>query len=200
LPALTAYRHFHEESNLAAVAVVALAEFGVAEFDPEARGQELMLHGTLQRGRFLEGRGLPIANAMRHFSKHGVIWQILHDQNRTAALQQRLIRERPDFDFQLLNDLASPQPFPLRVERDLAEGQALILVEARPALGRLPLHMLLLRRHEDQIQIMNSDTGENHPCSVEQLERHLNCPVSFGANAFAGRLYLFSGLAISLRR
>ncbi len=70
--------------------MTALAEFGLANFDVEARGQELGLHGTLQRGRFLEGRGLLIANAMRHFSNHGVIWQILHDQNRTAALQQRL--------------------------------------------------------------------------------------------------------------
>ncbi len=179
--------------------MIALAEFGLANFDAEARGQELMLHGALQRGRFLEGRGLVIANAMRHFSNRGVTWQILHDQNRTAALQQRLIRERPESDFQLLNDLGPPQPFPLRIERDLAEGKALILIESRPALGRLPLHLLLLRRHEDQIHIMNSDTGENHSCSVEQLERHLNCPVSFGANAFAGRLYLFSGLAISLR-
>ena len=159
-----------------------------------------MLHGALQRGRFLEGRGLTLANGLRHLTDQGVATQVLHDATRTAALRQLLVGQRPEFDFQLLNDLGSPQAQPLRVERELAEGRPLILVESRAALGRLPLHFLLLRRQEDQIQIMNSETGENHSCSVEQLERHLNCPVAFGANGFAGRLYLYTGLAVSLRR
>jgi len=179
--------------------MVVLAEFGLAAFDLERRGQELMLHGALQRGRFLEDRGLTLANALRHLTDQGVATQVLHDASRTAALRQQLAGQRPEFDFQLLNDLGSPQALPLRIERDLAEGRSLILVESRAAAGRLPLHFLLLRREEDQIQIMNSETGDNHLCSIEQVTRHVNCPVTFGANAFAGRLYLYTGLAVSLR-
>ena len=195
-----ACRHFHEESNTAAVVTVALAELGLTEFDPDFRGQELVLHGLLQRGRFLEGRGLLLANALRYLSDCGVACQILHDASRTAALRDHLTTGHPGFDFRLLTDLGSPPSRPLLIEQDLVGGVPVILVESRHARGALPLHLLLVRGEGEQFHIMNSDTGENHICSSGQLARHLNSPVSFGAGAFAGRLYLFTGIAIRLVR
>jgi hypothetical protein len=195
-----AYRHFHEQSNLATVFTVLLAEAGCKEFDPEVRGQELALHGLLQQGPFIEGRGVTLANGLRYLRNADFRGEILHDPQRTGALGERLRGERPGFELELLKDLDSPPPQPLLVERDFAAHQSLILVEARAGLGRLPLHLLLVRPWEDRWQIMNSDTGRNHDCSLEQLTRHLSCPVKFGATAFAGGLYVYTGLAIKVGR
>ena len=198
MPRFLAYRHCHEETNTAAVVTVALAELGLIEFDPELRRQELTLHGLLQRGHFQQGRGLLIANALQHLRDHGMRPQILHEAPRTAALRGRLISEEPGFDFQLLTDLGSPPPQPLLIERDFREGVSTVLLESRAARARLPLHLLLVRRDRDRLLIMNSETGENHVCSDAQLAGHLSTPVSFGAVAFAGSLYLYTGIAIRL--
>lgn len=195
---LVAYRHIHEESNVAAVLTVVLAEFGLAEFDPERRGQELVLHGLLQRGRFLEGRGHLLASALRYLFDRGLAYQILHDAARTAALRERLIAERTEFEFQLLADIGNPQSRPFSPERDVPESGAAILVESKHGAGRLPLHLLLLRRVEELFHVMNSDTGENHVCTLEQVSIHLNTPIRFGAGAFAGGMYSYTGLAIRL--
>jgi hypothetical protein len=195
---LVAYRHIHEESNVAAVLTVVLAEFGLAPFDPESRGQELVLHGLLQRGRFLEGRGHLVARALRYLFDRGLAYQVLHDATRTAALRERLIAERPEFDFQLLADIGNPQSRPFSPQLDVPESGAAILVESKHAAGRLPLHLLLVRRVDGLFQVMNSDTGENHVCTLEQISIHLSTPVGFGAGAFAGGLYSFTGLAIRL--
>ena len=197
MPLLT-YRHFHEESNVAAVVSVALAECGLASFDTELRRQELELHGILQAGAFREGRGLLLSNALRYLRNGGMSCQTLHDGNRTTALSKRLTAERPGFQFQLLADLNSPPAQPLIVDCHLAPGKSVALVEARAGVGRLPLHVLLARVDQDQVQVMNSDTGQNHACSLEQFKRHLASPVHFGATAFAGPLYLYTGLAFSL--
>ena len=132
-------------------------------------------------GAFLEGRGLLLARAIRHLADRGVVTQILHDTSRTAALEQRLITERAEFDFQLLNDLGRPQPFPLRIERDLTNGKALILIEARPARGRLPLHFLLLRLRDDQIQIIGA--------SGSRRKSYLLCKETRQTLELAGRLW-----------
>jgi hypothetical protein len=195
---LFAYRHFHEESNTAAVVTVALAEVGLTALDPNARCEELGLHSLLQRGSFREGRGILLASAIRHMRERGLPCQIFHDSVRTAALREHLIAQRPDFDFQLLADLWNPPLRMVRMESDLSEGAAMVLVAVKHALGRLPLHLLLLRRNGDLFSVMNSDTGQNHVCTSEQLSNHMQTPVRFGAVAFAGGLYAYSGISIRL--
>src|SRR5579864_4908622 len=82
-----AYRQFHEQTNTAAAVLVVLAEFGMAEFSARKRGQELTLHGLLQRGTFDAARGILLRNALRSFSDAGLQYAVMHDPARTAALQ-----------------------------------------------------------------------------------------------------------------
>ena len=197
---LLACPHFHEQSNTATVVLVALAEWGLAPLHPDRPGPELVLHGLLQRGPYREGGGQLPAAAVRHMASHGVRCQWLHDTARTAALRERICGERPEFVFTLTDDLGGPPHRPAALDQDLGEDNAIILVEARHGTGRLPLHLLLLRRDADGFQVMNSDTGLNHACTAEQVAAHLNTPVGFGAGAFAGGMYLYTGLAIRLSR
>jgi hypothetical protein len=197
---LIAYRHTHEQTNVAVVVLTALAELGIQPFDPEKRGQELVLHGLIQRGVYVEGRGLLLLNALRYLFDRGVHWQVLLDAKRTAALQERVRQTNPAFEFQLVTDLGAPVARPLSIEADLDAQSLVLLVEARHALGRLPLHVLLARRDGAEFAVMNSETGENHRCSAGQLSDHLNTPVHFGAVAFAGRHYLYTGVAIRLNQ
>lgn len=52
-----AYRQFHDQTNTATVAMVMMAEFGLAEVAVEERRQELTLHGVIQQGVYAEDRG-----------------------------------------------------------------------------------------------------------------------------------------------
>ena len=194
------YRQFHDETNIATVVMVTLAELGVQTFDPSLRGQELVIHGLLQHGRFLEGRGTTLARAVKFLFDRNIQSQILLDAGRTAALKQRLLTADPNFDFALVSDLGSPTSRGLSIESDVRTGNCVMLVESRHAVARLPLHVLLLRSDGDRYVVMNSATGENHMYSHELLSVHLGTPVSFGAQSFAGLQYLYTGIAIRLNR
>jgi hypothetical protein len=176
-----------------------LAEFGLFEAPSAARGEELELHAVLQRGRFEEGRGILLAAALKHLRQQGLRCEVLHDGARAQTLAAKVTSENSAFRFGLLSDLGSPPPRPLILARDLGSGDALLLVEACHGYGRLPLHVLLVRRAGDDVAVMNSDTGANHRYTSGELQRHLTCPVTFGATAFASRLYLFTGIAVLLR-
>src|SRR5579864_2352340 len=100
-----AYRQFHEETNTAAATLVVLAEFGMLDLSPEKRGQELTLHGLLQRGRFDAARGDGLRHALHAFADAGLQYAVMHDPARTAALQGHFRRWLPEFEFRLFADL-----------------------------------------------------------------------------------------------
>src|SRR5579862_5134470 len=100
LPCL-AYRQMHEQTNVAAAAMVVLAEFGLGQLDVEKRGQELTLNGLIQRGRFDESRGQVLGEALRLLSNRGLRWSVLHDAARTAAVAGMMRQWVPDFEMRL---------------------------------------------------------------------------------------------------
>ncbi|MCL5735073.1 MAG: hypothetical protein M1274_05700 [Actinobacteria bacterium] len=197
---MTGYRHLHDQSNVAAAVLVALAEFGIESIDPSKRGQELTLHGLIQRGPYVEGRALLLAHALKYLFDRGVSWQIFHDSQRTTALRQRLEEAVPGFEFRLHEDLGSPATRAFSVASDLPNGALALFLEARPGFGRLPLHLLLAKRHEAGFLIMDSSNGQCFSYSRDELSVHLTAPVHFGPLNFASGMYLHTGIAIRLDR
>jgi len=199
LPRL-AYRQFHDQTNVAAAVSVVMAEFGVFPLDTSKPRQELTLHGLFQRGLYAEDRGLLLRNALRHLAVAGLHWTLVHDAPRTAALENRVKSVRPDFRFQLFQDLKSPAESGLHLESALSDDARLLLVEARPSLRGLPLHVLVVRRDAGLCYVMNSQTGDDHACELGNVAAHLASPVSMGPVSFAGLQYLYTGIAVRVRR
>jgi hypothetical protein len=192
------YRQLHDQCNTAATLLVALAELGMERIDPGRRGQELTIHGLIQRGPFLEGRGFLLAQALRYLSSRRIPYQVFHNAQRTAALHARLQPEPGAEPLPLVADLGSPAHRLFSPGFDLPEGALALLVETRPAAARLPLFLLLARRHENGFLVSNAETGENVFCTCQQLQDHLEAPLHFGALSFAARLYLHTGIVIRL--
>src|SRR5690242_18971157 len=90
-----AYRQFHDQTNVAAVTSVLMAEFGLGELDTSRPRQELTLHGLLQRGVYQEGSGMLLRRALRHIGVSGLKWTLVHDRARTAALETVVRRADP---------------------------------------------------------------------------------------------------------
>ena len=199
LPRL-AYRQFHDQTNTAAVAMVLLAEFGLAEIDLAQRRQELTLHGMIQSGVYQEDRGLLLRNALRRLSDAGLKWTPFEDSARTGEVQSHLRRWVPDFEFRFAGDLGTPcAPWP-HMDIVFGGGARLLLVDARHSVRGLPVHLLLVRREGGRCFVMNSQMGRNHECTTEALNAHLGSPVRAGAVGFAGLQYLFTGVGIRIWR
>ena len=193
-----AYQHFHQQTNAATLARALLAEFGLDEFDTGRRGEELVLHGLLQRGPYEEHRGLLLRATLRHLFDAGLSSEILHDGRRTAQLQQRITAVSPDFNHRLVDDLGIRGSRPLALDHDFRDDARVILVEARHSTAGLPLHLLLARREDQSYFVMNTDSGQEHAYDVGQMGMHLNSPVGSGAVNFAGRQYLYTGIAVKI--
>jgi hypothetical protein len=153
---LVAYRHTHDQTNTAVVLMAALAEFGVTTFDQDKPRQELVLHGLIQRGPYQEDRGQTLANGLRYLFDRGVHRQVLCDPKRAAALQERVQRGNPEFVLRCLDDLGPAASRPLSIEADFTQESRVLLVESRPSLAGLPVHILLARRDAGEIVVMNS--------------------------------------------
>jgi hypothetical protein len=193
-----AYRQFHDQTNVAATMSVLLAEFGVMPLDASKPRQELTLHGLLQRGVYSEDRGLVLRNALRHVSAAGLKWLVLHDPARTAAVANRVRREVPDFEFQFFRDLGAQAEAAFHLDSVFSDDARLLLVDARHSRHGVPVHVLLVRREGATCYVMNSQSGEDHLCEPAQLAAHLASPVSAGAVSFAGRQYLYTGIAVRI--
>lgn len=195
---MLSYRQIHDHSNTAATLLVALAELGMEQLDPVRRGQELTLHGLIQRGPFLEGRGFLLSQALGYLASRRVPYQVFHNAQRTFALHSRLQAEPSGEPLPLAVDLGLPAHRLFSPDFDLPGGALALLVEARPAAGRLPLFLLLVRRHENGFLVSNAETGENTFCTCQELHNHLEAPLHFGAMSFAARLYLHTGIVIRI--
>jgi hypothetical protein len=193
-----AYRQFHDQTNIAVTTAVLLAEFGLLQLDTTKARQELTLHGLLQRGLYREDRGLLLRNALRHLSVAGLKWTVLHDALRTAAIENRVKREVPDFEFQFFRDLATQADTGLHLESVFSDDARLLLVDARHSSRGVPVHVLLARREGATCYVMNSQTGEDHACEPVRLAAHMSSPVGAGAVSFAGRQYLYTGIAVRI--
>ena len=193
-----AYRQFHDQSNTAAAALVILAEFGLVQLDSDKRGQEMQLHGLLQRGLYQESRGWLLRNALRHLGGAGLSSTILHDPTRTASLQVRLTAADPEFKFQFDEDLGVHAGRALALEKDAANDARVLLVEARHDTRGLPIHILLARREGESYYVMNTATGQDHKYDAAQVAAHLASPVGAGAIGFAGRQYFYTGIAVRI--
>ena len=190
-----AYRQFHEQTNTAAAAVVLLAEFGLIA-PPEAKsGQELTLHGLVQRGVYDGGRGLVLHHMLGYFSDFGLQYTVLHDAARTAALQNHVRRWLPDFEFRVFQDLREQGATWESLDAVFADEARLLLVEARHSIRDFRTHVLLARR-AGHLHVMNPETGRDHICNRRAFASHLASPVSAGAVSFAGSQYLYTGVAI----
>lgn len=195
-----AYRQFHDQTNTATVAMVMMAEFGLAEVAVEERRQELTLHGVIQQGVYAEDRGLLLRQALRYVSDAGLNWTSFEDSARTTAVETHLQRWVPEFQFRFAADLGSrSQPWP-HMDDVFSNDARLLLVDARHSVRGLPVHLLLVRREGERCFVMNSQTGRDHDCSTESLCAHLASPVSAGAVGFAGMQYLFTGVGIRVWR
>lgn len=190
-----AYRQMHERTNIAATTMVVLAEFGLGQLDAEKRGQELTLHGLMQRGTFDEARGQVLQKALRLFADHGLNYCVLHDPARTTALQEAMRRWAPEFELRLFQDLQSPGAAWDSLDKLFDDDARLLLVDARHSIRSLRLHVLLARR-AGHIHVMNSETGHDHIYARGHFASHLASPVSAGAVAFAGGQYVFTGVAV----
>ena len=197
----TAYRQFHDESNTATVAVVLMAEFGLAPLDVEERCQELPLHSTIRGGaRYQEDRGFFLRKVLRQLAEGGLHSQVFEDPARTLSVQNHIRRWVPGFEFQFARDLgATGEGWPdwNTVFRDDAR---LLLVEARHSIHGLPVHLLLVRREGNVCYVMNSATGQDHEYPMSLFYSHLASPVTAGASSFAGRQYLFTGIGVRITR
>ncbi|MDQ2949376.1 MAG: hypothetical protein M3Y27_26130 [Acidobacteriota bacterium] len=195
-----AYRQFHDQSNTAAVARVVLAEFGIAHLDISKRGQELQLHGLIQRGAYEEGRGWLLRNALQQLSDAGLPATILHDTARTAALQGQLSAADSELRLRFHEDLGMQGGRALSIEKDCTNDARVLLVDAQHATRGLPVHILLVRPEGESFYVMNTATGQDHKYDAAQLAAHLASPVKAGAIGFAGRQYLYTGIAVRISK
>lgn len=194
------YRQFHDQTNVAVATAVVLAEFGLIGLDPSRPRQELTLHGIIQRGLYAEDRGMLLRNALRQLSVAGLNWILMHDTARTAAIQNRVRGAYPDYDFRFFVDLKSPAEAGFHLESVFSDDARLLLVEARPSIRGVPVHVLLVRREGELCYVMNSHTGQDHAYEIGHLAAHLASPVSMGPVSFAGLQYLYTGIAVRIWR
>jgi hypothetical protein len=97
-----------------------MAEFGLLAFDPEKRGQELVIHGLIQQGMY---RGDCLRGAWLHMVRLGLSVSARQDTPRALAIQERLRLFEAQAEYQLARDLgveASPR---LNLHEDLAGGR-----------------------------------------------------------------------------
>jgi hypothetical protein len=194
------YRQFHDQTNVAVAAWVVMAEFGMATLDTSKPRQELTLHGLIQRGIYAEDRGMVLHNALRHLGAAGLNWTLMHDAARTAALQERVRSATPDYTFQFFGDLKSPAEGGLHLESVLSDDARVLLVESRPSVRGVPVHVLVARREGDLCYVMNSHTGQDHAYEIGHVASHLAAPISMGPMSFAGLQYIYTGIAVRIWR
>jgi len=197
MPIRTAYRQFHHQSNLATAVTVALAELGVERLDVDRRGEELVLHGLLQWGRYRQESGSPLRAALPQITRKGIAVSVRSDAKRTAEFRRLIDAANPDRPYCLPEEIGSPAAA-FDPASDFAEDARLLLIESKGRVPDLALHYLLALGEGDEFYVMDSLDGVDHPYSAASLARHFATPVVAGPFAFASGLYLFTGLVVRL--
>jgi hypothetical protein len=198
---LLAYRQFHQQTNIAATLLTAMAELGSANVDMSIPRQELTFHGLIQIGPWREASGKPLKKALRYASDAGVRFAPRRDPKRSEDLRQVLRAESPNFEFRLPEELDALTVEQLDIDRDMTTANRVLLVEASRLRSEPSLHLLLARRVEGRhFSVMNSATGRNYDFGLRELRMHLITRVAHGPVAFAGGLYAFTGIAFVLSR
>jgi hypothetical protein len=198
---LLAYRQFHQQTNIAATLLTAIAELNDANIDPAIPRQELTFHGLIQVGPWREACGTPLKKALRFASDAGIRFAPRRDPKRSEDLREVLRVESPNFIFRLPEEMGAVTAEQLDIDRDIASGNRVLLVEASRLRSEPSLHLLLARRIEGRhFSVMNSATGRNYDFGLRELRMHLITRVSHGPVAFAGGLYAFTGIAFVLSR
>jgi len=190
-----AYRQFHDQSAVAVATLVAMAEFGLLEFDPAKRGQELVIHGLIQEGVYRGERGACLSRAWLHMLRSGLSVAARQDGKRAIAIQERLRVFEPEAEYHLVRDLGVEASPPVNLSEDLAGGARLILVQLQMWNARLAMHPLLLRADEG-LFVMNPFTGRDEEVTRQHLSLNIASPVRAGPRQFAGGMYLDTGIAL----
>jgi hypothetical protein len=198
---LLAYRQFHQQTNIAATLLTAIAELSDARIDTSVPRQELTFHGLIQIGPWREASGKPLKKGLRYASDAGIRFAARRDPKRSEDLRDVLRAESPNFEFRLPEELDALTAEQLDIDRDLAGDNRVLLVEASRLRSEPSLHLLLARRIEGRhFSVMNSATGRNYDFGLRELRMHLITRVAHGPVAFAGGLYAFTGMAFVLSR
>jgi hypothetical protein len=198
---LLAYRQFHQQTNIAATLLTAIAELSDAKIDTSIPRQELTFHGLIQIGPWREASGKPLKKGLRYASDAGIRFAARRDPKRSEDLRNVLRAESPNFEFRLPEELDALTAEQLDIDRDLAGENRVLLVEASRLRSEPSLHLLLARRIEGRhFSVMNSATGRNYDFGLRELRMHLITRVAHGPVAFAGGLYAFTGIAFVLSR
>jgi len=195
-----AYRQFHHDSAVATATLVAMAEFGLLEFDADKRGQELVIHGLIQQGVYRGERGACLRQAWLYMERMGLTVSARQDARRAAAIRERLRRFEPQAEYHVVRDLgveASPR---LKLQEDLAGGARVLLIQAQAWNARLAVQPLLLRADEGRLFVMNPFSGRDDEVTQRHLSMHIASPVAAGARQFAGGIYLDLGLALRVAK
>lgn len=198
---LLAYRQFHQQTNIAATLLTAIAELSDAKIDTSIPRQELTFHGLIQIGPWREASGKPLKKGLRYASDAGIRFAARRDPKRSEDLRKVLRAESPNFEFRLPEELDALTAEQLDIDRDLTGENRVLLVEASRLRSEPSLHLLLARRIEGRhFSVMNSATGRNYDFGLRELRMHLITRVAHGPVAFAGGLYAFTGIAFVLSR
>jgi hypothetical protein len=198
---LLAYRQFHQQTNIAATLLTAMAELSDTNIDLSIPRQELTFHGLIQVGPWREASGTPLKKALRYASDAGFRFSARRDPKRSEDLRQVLRVESPNFEFRLPEELDALTAEQLDIDRDMNQANRVLLVEASRLRSEPSLHLLLARRVEGRhFSVMNSATGRNYDFGLRELRMHLITRVAHGPVAFAGGLYAFTGIAFVLSR
>lgn len=198
---LLAYRQFHQQTNIAATLLTAIAELSDAKIDTSIPRQELTFHGLIQIGPWREASGKPLKKGLRYASDAGIRFAARRDPKRSEDLRNVLRAESPNFEFRLPEELDALTAEQLDIDRDLTGENRVLLVEASRLRSEPSLHLLLARRIEGRhFSVMNSATGRNYDFGLRELRMHLITRVAHGPVAFAGGLYAFTGIAFVLSR
>ena len=190
-----AYRQFHDQTSVATAVTVVLAEFGLRSFDAAVRGQELVLHGLVQRGKYEADSGVSLRYALKHLVDAGLRVELRHDTSRTGALERMLAAMDPGFRLRLPSDLDSRLHRPLDPGADFEDEARILMVEARSVTRTLTLHVLLARCEAGYWYVMNPENGADHRYERRQFTDHLVSPVTSGMQSMAGGQYLYTGVA-----
>jgi hypothetical protein len=180
--------------------MVAMAEFGLLEFDADKRGQELVIHGLIQQGVYRGERGACLRQAWLYMERMGLTVSARQDARRAAAIRERLRRFEPQAEYHVVRDLgveASPR---LKLQEDLAGGARVLLIQAQAWNARLAVQPLLLRADEGRLFVMNPFSGRDDEVTQRHLSMHIASPVAAGARQFAGGIYLDLGLALRVAK
>ncbi len=191
-----AYRQFHDQSAVAVTTLVAMAEFGLIEFDAAKRGQELVIHGLIQQGVYRGERGVCLSRAWSHMQRSGLAVAARQDARRAGAIGAWLRAFEPEAEYHLVRDLGVEASQPLNLREDLADGARLILLQAQMWKARLAVHPLLLRADKGRLFLMNPFTGRDEEVTQQHLSVHIASPVHAGPRQFAGGIYLDTGVAL----